>query len=420
MGYRDADIFGGDSPEKRDADIFTAPPAEKSAPTMEPPQEEKSLGQYYVDRMKQAPLNMARGLLKGGMGGLAQAATGEALQTVGDATDKAAYNAGGAVTDVTGSPAAGYVANVATQALPTVLSGRGAQTLVSPAMESAGKRIMQAALKPTYQDLRKGKGDRAVQTLLDEGINPTQGGVNTLQSRVDELSQKVEKLISGSGARVSTTEVADTAAQAYPKFSKGPQAVTAADDIGKVQTAFMEHPAVGGAKDIPVQLAQEMKSGYQKAVGDKGYGEMKNATTEGEKGIARGLREQISKAVPGVAETNAKESELINALKLAERRAHMSANNNIVGLGWMINSPLALPLWLAERSPALGGLMARALYSGRNVLPYGVGAGSAGALMAQQGVAPGQSPVLDLTGDGALYSPPPRGTPMNLAAGGTR
>src|SRR5678815_5049891 len=162
---------------------------------------------YYADRMRAAPINLARGLMQGGALGLAGAGVGEAMATTGDAIDKAAYNAGGAVTDLTGSPAAGYVANVATQVVPTVLTGQGAKVMASPMMESAGKRIMQAALKPTWEANRTGKDAKAIDTLLEEGVNPTEAGVQKLRGMIGKLNDDISADIANSPATVNKAEI---------------------------------------------------------------------------------------------------------------------------------------------------------------------------------------------------------------------
>lgn len=161
----------------------------------------------------------------------------------------------------------------------------------------------------------------------------------------------------------------------------GPQAETALQDLGRVQTDFLEHPNILGAREIPVQLAQDMKNGYQRAIGDRGYGELKTATTEGEKQIASGLRQEIGQAVPSVLDPLAREAALINALKLAERRVAVDANKNPIGLGALISQPLALPVWMWDRSPLAKSLTARLLYSGQNTFPALAGQGITGAAL---------------------------------------
>ena len=401
--FKDPDIFGGggDEPTYKDPEIFKTPEPEKPEPKFEAKKQERTFGEYVTDRAKSGAMNLARGYLMGGPLGLAGAGAQEASQTMGAAIEKVAYDAGGKVTDLTGSPAAGYVANVATQAVPTVLSGRAAQSVMSPSFEAAGRRLMQMALKPTYEAHRKGKAAKAIDTLLEEGINPTEGGVNALRSKIDDLNDEIKSRISASSGTVYVGDVDKAILDKLDQFKKQ---VTPNADMKAVRDAwgeFRSHPLISGQPNIPVQTAQELKQGTYQSLGSKPYGEQQGASVEAQKTLARGLKEGIAKAVPEVADLNKRESALLNAAALAERRSMMANNNQIVGLGWM--NPLMLPFWLAERSPMLGGLMARGMYSGRNFLPNVGGALAGGSVMAPQGVAPGETPMLDLTALGALY-----------------
>lgn len=131
---------------------------------------------------------------------------------------------------------------------------------------------------------------------------------------------------------------------------------------------------------IPVQLAQSIKQGTYRAIGDKGYGELKGAEIEAQKALARGLKEEISSAVPSVGPLNAREGTLINAANIAERRALLQDNNNIGGLAWLTHDPVAAAGFIADKSSLLKSILARAMYSGSRTIPGTVGAAAGGIL----------------------------------------
>jgi hypothetical protein len=355
----DTDIFGApaaaEAPGIRDADIF------KDLPQQEAVEEPVKMAPKQL-----TPTEIAyQKVMKQGWG------TG---------LPKVAYDAGGAVAEKTGSPLLG----AAVSALPDFINmaiGSASFQAAAPVFDAAGKSLMRSAMKPTLDQVKRGKAAPAVKTMLDEGFNPTAGGVEAMKSRMGDLAEQVKDTISSSGARIDTHKVADFVPQAYQRFQNGPQAVQAIDDLGKVQSNFIQHPNVGGARDIPIQLAQDMKSGYQKAIGDKGYGLLKTPETEGEKQIARGLRELIGEAVPAVQSPLKREADLIQALKIAERRVAIDANKNPIGLGWLAQ-PWMIPFWMWDRSALAKGLTARALYSGQQHIPATAGA-VGGALYGQ-------------------------------------
>jgi hypothetical protein len=109
---------------------------------------------------------------------------------------------------------------------------------------------------------------------------------------------------------------------------------------------------------MSVQDAQRLKQGTYKVL-EKKYGQLGSAETEAQKALARGLKEAIAEAVPEVGPLNAKQSELIKALKVTGRRAMMDDNRNPVGIAGLSGSPSQLAAMLADRSALLKSLAAR-------------------------------------------------------------
>lgn len=407
---KDNDIFGdaaSTATKRGDADIFKDVAAEARQETKQAEPE--------------APVDWKMNALKFGM--FPGAAVKAGVDVLNNGIEKAAYNVGGAVTDKAASilpvertnplqsliptaPEVGYLANLGTQFLPTLAAGNAAQKLGSPAMESGAQRLMQMALKPSLDAHQKmaspgvSKAQQAVETLLKEGFNPTD--VAGMESRMGILAAGRAAEMAKSGATIPTKQVADYVPNALEQFKYGPNADEAVDALGKVQKTFLNHPEVAGQAEIPIQLAEKLKQGYQAAIGKKYGAPMAGQTSAemelaGEKQIARGLRELQAQVAPQTAESLSREAALINAKKLGERRAAMTGNNQIMGLGWIAN-PMMWPMWLAERSPTVGGLMARGMYQSKDALPFAAGAYGAGRVMAPQGVAPGEDPMLDLVG----------------------
>lgn len=287
---------------------------------------------------------LVRGAVGGGLtggAGILKAGTGAAL---GGASSVAATEAQHA----TDSPVAGLVAGLAVP---------GSVAVASKAATAAAPRLMQSALKPSVKDLKSGNADAAVRTMLDEGLNATKGGVEKLGNRISETNQKIADAILNSRATVNKNDVASRLHEPMERVSKqvNPKADVAA--VERVWQEFAEHPMLPG-RQIPVQLAQEMKQGTYKQLSKK-YGEVGSAETEAQKALARGLKEEIANAVPEVVPLNARESSLLNARKVAEHRALMDSNKNPVGLGPLAGSAAGMATFLADRSALVKSLMAR-------------------------------------------------------------
>lgn len=230
---------------------------------------------------------------------------------------------------------------------------------VADGISSGAKRLMQSALKPTIAMRKSGEADTAIEMLLKYGINPTRGGVEKLREKIGGLNDEIAGMISSSGASVSKDKVVKSLKDVRVKFGNQ---VSPTSDLKAIQgTAddFMAHPNLAGDL-IPVQTAQAMKQGTYKILAKK-YGQVGSAETEAQKGLARGLKEQIAEAVPGVGALNAEESKLLSALNVTERRALQAMNNNPMGLAALATDPKSWGMFMLDKSDLFKSLMARSL-----------------------------------------------------------
>lgn len=309
----------------------------------------------------------------------------EGLGKLGEIAETAGYAAGEKVTDITGSPEAGYAANVGVQAIPMAVGGAVGK-LGSPLVEASGRRLMASALKPSTSDIPAGQ--RAVQTLLDEGINVTRGGVEKMKGRISSLNDEIDAIIANSQGTVDRSQVVAALRDVRDRFMNQ---VTPQGDIAAIKgarDAFLNHPALKGISDIPVQLAQKLKQGTYKSLGSKSYGEVGGASQEAQKAMARALKEGIATAEPRVAAINAREGDLINAAELAAQRVAQQGNTNIGGLAPLADTGTGVLAFLADKNALVKSLLARALYSGRQALPRTAGQVTGGAAGAFTGEAP--------------------------------
>lgn len=285
-----------------------------------------------------------------------------ATTLAGKAADLAVRSAGGAITGgasaaLTDPENAGIGAMVG-GALPGYIKGMG---VVGGAIESGARsvaeRLMQSAIKPTIKQLQTGDAATAVKTLLDYGISPTMAGVEQLRNLIGGLNSQIADKIANSTATIDKAAVINRLSDVKKMF--GSQ-VSPTADLGAIQNVaddFMAHPIYPGS-DLTVQAAQLLKQGTYKTLAKK-YGQMGGAETEAQKGLARGLKEEIASAVPDVESLNATESSLITTLNVAERRALMELNKNPMGLASLASSPAAWGAFMADRSAVFKALAAR-------------------------------------------------------------
>ena len=283
----------------------------------------------------------------------------------GSGIAKAAEQFGGWVVDKTGSPEAGLVANVAAQ-LPTSLFGFRAGPMQSMT-EAPARSLMQSAVKPSStlpaKDVQSG-----LTTMLQEGISPTEAGMSKASRLAQKLNETTDAAIAASPETVNIKRVVSRLVDPYKRAMNQVNPQADMDAIEAVRKGFVSSPAVAGQADIPVALAQKLKSGTYTAVGEKAYGELGSASVNAQKQLARGLREEVIGKVPQIADTLKRESALRNVMEVAASRAAQDANKNPLSLGTSIaaimHDPLAAAGMWANASTKAKAMAARILYQG--------------------------------------------------------
>jgi len=282
--------------------------------------------------------------------------------------------------EATGAMAAGagFFTGAAESSLTGGIGG-AAGAAVKGSLRSGAETLMQSAIKPTLKQLKSGEAATAIRSMLDEGINLSAGGMRKLRGKIDALNDEIKSTIAGSTSTVNKAKVASYLTDLLDRVKKqvNPQA-----DVNAVRQAFKdfwEHPDIGrhAGPELSVQSAQEAKQATYRALSQNAYGQERAASTEAQKTLARGLKEEIAKAVPEIRGLNAKESDLIKTLNVAERRALMDANKNPLGLTFLAHNPAAAAAFVADRSATFKSLAARMINAAGKASPQiGAAAGA--------------------------------------------
>jgi hypothetical protein len=281
---------------------------------------------------------------------------------------------GGKVTDLTGSPVAGGVANFVGNAIPAALTSM--RSAASPLLEGPAKWLMQNSVKPSTALHSPAEINSAMSAMLKENIYPTPGGMEKAGQLVGKLNNQVEAAIAKSPANVSvgaiTSRLSDPMKKAEMQWV--PQSDVAA--VEDVWTKAMQNPLVAGKSEIPVQLAHELKKGTYRSIGDKAYGELGSSSMQAQKALARGSREEVAAAVPEVVEPLKREASLMNVRDVAMLKAMQQGNNNPLGLSALRMDHLpSAAMTMADRVAAIKAFLAMQMYGGSkaNVLgPLGI------------------------------------------------
>lgn len=345
-------------------------------------------------------------LLKGGadprLAGMAADLSYADAQTT-DPIEKAAYTAGGSVTDVlsrAGVPPeiaalGGVSTNVGIQAIPMAAGGGVAKKGTEEAGKALGRRWMQQALMPKKSARESGDAAVAIEHLLKDETNQlSKGGVERLTKQIDDLDNALTDAIKNAKGDVSTLTVLQEQKKAIDQFKDGLDHAETGEAVKQEFLKFFSHPHVAQALQIPAETAQKMKRAIYKEIGERGFSrptmEIRSAGSRGEeagkKAVAAGLNESLGRVSPQAAAINKEMAPRIKTRDLVEERVGQHGNKMDVGFGWLLAKPWLIPGWLADRSPYIKSYLAREAYKGR--MAEGAGELGGAAVGASQGLPP--------------------------------
>jgi len=289
------------------------------------------------------------------------------ISLIGQGIGAVSHGVGNQIRGDNSSTLRSVAGNFAEEAIPQAIGLVGpkatsaAEIKVPQVMRSNAENLMQRALKPTINELKSGKAATAIDTMLSENIPLSKSGVAKIRNQINELNNQIKETVKNSDANVRVSSILPYVQEKLETFKKQ---VNPDADVKAIQQAwrdFKDHPLLQDkAGQIPVPLAQELKQGTYKQLNKK-YGEMSTASNEAQKAIALGLKEGIAKNAPEVVEFNKQESRLLRTLPILERRVLMDANKNPMGLSLLTTDPVKWGLFMADKSAAFKGLVARIL-----------------------------------------------------------
>ncbi len=237
-------------------------------------------------------------------------------------------------------------------------AGKAADALGVPSGPELAQRLYQSALKPppgsnSLDDVRQ-----MVATGLDNRIPVSEAGTRKLADLVSDLNDKIKNVIAADPAKtIDPSKVAQRVDDVMPKFANqvNPESDVAALNASKEEflrqnstpgtpaqpsglvdangNPLMSEAAPSQTKPIAAADAQAMKQNTYKQLGDKAYGELKGAQIEGQKALARGLKEELATQFPELSSLNDKESKLLGLQDALERAVRRIDNKDMLGIG---------------------------------------------------------------------------------------
>ncbi len=315
-----------------------------------------------------------------------------ALKTVGAGLEvgkrKAAaapFDAGGETTDFLSSKGAppwlaatgGTAANLGVHGLAMLAGGLGgakvAEKTVTPVMDWGAHKLMQMAIRPMAGDLERGKVQPAIQTMLEQGYNPTNAGVAAMRQKGNEIIAPANAVQDASNKVINTNRSDQNLQALADRLMPGTNGPSNIRLLNEASARMHSHPNVDAAGLLSVPNAQAMKQANYREIGAKGYGENLDTqiSRDALKAQTAALRRELEVAHPEIVKPNADAAELFNAANVSQRRALMEGNKDPVPFSAALalahgNPAVALGLW-GNSSAYAKAMAARLLYNTKEV-----------------------------------------------------
>lgn len=251
--------------------------------------------------------------------------------------------------------------------------GSAVGAAVAPLAEKAGAAFMQSALKPgirgTLAAMRKGVSvPPVVQTLLNEGVNVTPGGIEKLNMIIGATNKDISAAIDSlSGTEIQPLKVAGRLTDTARRFTNQVNPESDLEAVSQAGQEFLNHPALDATGTLTPQQAQSLKTGTYAALKSTAYNSgIKGSSIEAQKTLARGLKEELAseaaKSGVDLAGMNAREGAAIEARDAVAKRVAQVGNRDPAGLAWLAHNPVTFLAAIMERSPVVKSMLARGLY----------------------------------------------------------
>src|SRR2546430_3945353 len=227
-----------------------------------------------------------------------------------------------------------------------------------PVARWGARRLYESALKPAPRANTLAEVRNMVDTGLKEGLTVSYGGMKKLQSLKTDLGDEIlSKLGTEPSATVNKFDVTSRLKQPFEKLSMQVNPEADLEVVSESGNEFLRNQP----NEIPAMTAQRLKQGTYRSLGDRAFGEVKTGAREGQKHLARGLKEELEAQFPGIRDLNQRQGNVINLESELEAAVNRNENRNLLGFG----TPLvggALHLATGSTPAAVGGSLLKEIF----------------------------------------------------------
>lgn len=246
--------------------------------------------------------------------------------------DVRAGDYGGAAATLAGTVAGVKAAGQVQPGLKALNAETGIGAKATQVGQDAARKLYQGALKPPPGSYSLPEVNQMVDTGLKGDIPVSQEGVARLGGLITNLNKSIRAQIeagSDAGATVNKFSVASRLKSTAQKFETQVNPESDLNAVAASGNEFLRNQP----NEIPALRAQDLKSGTYKQLSSKAYGELGTAVEESQKGLARGIKEELAEQFPEIKGMNAQESKFLGLDEALQRAVRRINNRDVISLG---------------------------------------------------------------------------------------
>ena len=241
----------------------------------------------------------------------------------------------------------GDVGLAALETVPFTKVGKAITKVALSPLTKVATKLYESALKPAVSAVGKSAKEvlaarkELARIGLDEKVWLTQGGVERVATKIDEMERALGEAIDAgkaAGAKIPTDKMA-----AYMNDIKTTFSNIADVDAGKASVKELDQLTKSFikeyGKEIPIEKAQAIKTATYSIL-KKSYGKLSTVNTEGQKQIARFLKDEIVDAAPVIGDVNKRLSSLYKFDQALSKASGRLGNLNLLGIGTKIGGAI--------------------------------------------------------------------------------
>lgn len=196
---------------------------------------------------------------------------------------------------------------------------------------SMADRMYESALKPRPRANTEAQVSSMVRSGLEEAVPISKKGLKKSDQIIKNLQYDIQNTIDAGadkGLAVSKYKAASRLGDTFKKFSEQANPESDLSTLAESGNEFMRnYPS-----EIPVDLAQRVKQGTYQQLKGKAFGELKGASIESQKAIAKGLKEELEGLFPNLKGLNQRQGNILSLQDELEGAVNRGKNKDLMGI----------------------------------------------------------------------------------------